>query len=180
MNDLAKSGTPQEHGQQDGETLLALYLNDHLAGATAGVALCRHLAEAERSAPHALGETLDHLAQEIDQDRSALLDVMSELAVPVKHYKIGAGWIGEKLARLMPHGSALGRTRLNTLVELESLQLGVEGKACLWRGLAMIPDLAEDLTRQLHSLLERADSQAATLENLRARAAEAAFAQDAR
>lgn len=85
MNDLAKSGTPQEHGQQDGETLLALYLNDHLAGATAGVALCRHLAEAERSAPHALGETLDHLAQEIDQDRSALLDVMSELAVPVKH-----------------------------------------------------------------------------------------------
>lgn len=171
--------TVQEHDTQHDtpgqDTLLALYLNDHLAGATAGLALCRHLAETERCAGPGDWQTLDQLAEDLVQDRCALLDIMSEFSVPVRHYKIGAGWLGEKLARLMPHGSPLGRTRLNTLVELETLRLGVEGKACLWRSLAALPGIDESLARRLRDLLERARTQGTDLEDLRTRAAQATF-----
>lgn len=174
MNHHDESTRPD--AQQDAESLLALYVNDHLAGATAGVELCRHLSEVERSGPQAIGAVLARLAEEIDQDRSALLDIMDQLSIPARHYKVGAGWLSEKLARLVPHGSALGRTRLNTLVELETLRLGVEGKACLWRALAVLPNAAGDLESRLHGLLERAAAQASELEELRIRAAQAALA----
>jgi hypothetical protein len=160
---------------QDEHTLLALYLNGHLAGATAGLALCRDLAEAERSSPLGMSETLSRLAAEIAQDRSTLVGIMSALSVPIRRYKVGAGWVSEKAAHLMPHGSVLGRTRLNTLVELETLWLGVQGKASLWRSLGVLADSDERLANQLDSLLDRAHGQAAALEELHARAAAAAL-----
>jgi hypothetical protein len=178
MNDRLGSGTMLRHrdSHQDEATFLGIYLNDHLAGSTAGVELCRHLAEAERGGSLGIDQTLDHLAEEITQDRAALLEIMSALSVPVRRYKVGAGWVGEKMARLKPHGSVLRRTPLDTLVELEALWLGVQGKASLWRNLGVLAGTDGRLANRLDDLLDRARGQAATLEEMRVRAAAAAFA----
>jgi hypothetical protein len=161
---------------QGREALRAIYLNDHLFGSTAGVELCRHLARAERGGPLGIDETLDRVADEFAQDRSTLLGIMSELSVPVQRYKLGAGWVGEKVARLKPHGSVLRRTPLDTLAELEALFLGVQGKACLWRTLSVLAGGDVHLGNRLDGLLDRAHRQSAALEELRVRAAAAVFA----
>ena len=75
-------------------SMLGIYLNDHLAGATAGTELAHRMArspgDAEKSG------TLKHLAAEVAQDRAALLDIMAALGIKVRRYKAGAAWIGEK------------------------------------------------------------------------------------
>jgi hypothetical protein len=78
--------------------LLGIYLNDHLAGATAGLELARRVAGSHRGP--AADSALQHLAAEVAQDRAALEDIMDALGIPVCAYKVYAAWIGEKAARL--------------------------------------------------------------------------------
>ena len=54
-----------------GTSLLGIYLNDHLAGATAGTELARRMARSHRGQEES--GPLNRLAAEIAQDRSALL-----------------------------------------------------------------------------------------------------------
>jgi hypothetical protein len=152
--------------------LLGIYLNDHLAGATAGVELARRMA---RSRDTAAGTgTLDQLARDIAEDRSALLQIITALGVPRRSYKAWLGWGGEKIGRLKPNGHVLTRSPLSSLEELEMMRLGVEGKAAGWRTLRTLADRDHRLdTQQLEDLLSRARSQIDTLEELRVRAADA-------
>ena len=75
--------------------MLGIYLNDHLAGATAGTELAHRTARSH-SDDGKNGATLRRLAAEIAQDRAALLDIMTALGVKVRRYKVSAAWIGEK------------------------------------------------------------------------------------
>ncbi|MFF0014263.1 hypothetical protein [Streptomyces sp. NPDC005374] len=149
---------------------LGIYLNDHLAGATAGVELARRMAHEHRDAPY--GETLADLSQEISQDRQALLRVLADLGVPVRRYKAYGAWLGEKAGRVKPNGRLLRRSGLAVVIELEALRLGAQGKAALWRGLlaASAQDSRLDADR-LEELLRRAGRQIRTLDPLHARAA---------
>ena len=72
--------------------LLGIYLNDHLAGATAGAALARRARSAVRSA--GMAAVLDELAPQIADDRATLIAIMRRLGVPVRQYKIAAGMVG--------------------------------------------------------------------------------------
>ena len=66
-----------------GSNLLGIYLNDHLAGATAGTELARRMARSHRGGEGSAREdssALSRLAAEIAQDRSALLTIMAALA----------------------------------------------------------------------------------------------------
>jgi hypothetical protein len=149
--------------------VLGIYLNDHLAGATAGSELARRMARSHRGTEAA---TLSAIAAEIAQDRSALLNVMASLGVPVRAYKVGAGWIGEKAGRLKFNGRLLARSPLSDLEELELLRLGVEGKAAGWRTLRTQADSDTRLDAgHLDDLIARARRQADQLEELRVRAA---------
>lgn len=145
--------------------MLGIYLNDHLAGATAGVELARRTAREHRRSPS--GGELEDLAVQIMEDRAALLSVMADLEVPVRRYKIYGGWLGEKAGRLKPNGNLRRRSGLSTVVELESLRIGVEGKALLWQSLlaATGQDTRLDPDR-LTELLNRARRQRAVLESL--------------
>ncbi|MFF4055984.1 hypothetical protein ACFYZ8_14620 [Streptomyces sp. NPDC001668] len=151
---------------------LVIYLNDHLAGATAGVELARRTAEEHRGS--AYGETLENLRKEITQDRLALVRLLADLDVPVRRYKAYGAWLGEKAARMKPNGRLLRRSGLSLLVEIEALRLGAQGKASLWRGLlaASAQDSRLDADR-LEELLRRASQQIKTLDALHARAATA-------
>ena len=147
-------------------TLLGIYLNDHLAGATGGMELARRSAGAHRGTE--AGTTLTRLAKEIQEDREALLAIMAALEVPVRQYKVATAWAAEKVGRLKLNGRLLDRSPLSSLVELETLRLGVEGKACLWRTLLLEAKHEPRLdAAELNALLDRATSQLETVEAMR-------------
>ncbi|MCO5997362.1 hypothetical protein [Actinoallomurus rhizosphaericola] len=154
--------------------LLGIYLNDHLAGATAGVELARRVAGTHKGKTS--GETFRHLAAEIAEDRDALLRIMRALGVPVQQYKVYAGWIAEKIGRFKPNGHLTTRSPLSDLVELEAMRLGIEGKASGWRSLRAVADHDDRLSgEELDELLARAHRQAQTVEELRTEIAGAVF-----
>ncbi|MCQ4042167.1 hypothetical protein ACFOSC_14375 [Streptantibioticus rubrisoli] len=151
--------------RSDRLSLLGVYLNDHLAGATLGTELARRMAKAERHA--ATAQELRRLAAEIAEDRASLLDIMRALGVRPRRYKAGAGWLAEKAGRLKGNRQLVRRSPLSSLLELEMLRIGVEGKALGWRALREVADGHERLDkRRLDGLLDRARDQGATLERL--------------
>jgi hypothetical protein len=157
--------------KRSGHDLLGIYLNDHLGGATGGAELARRVAGTYRGS--AAGTTLQQLAAEIAQDRVALLEMMAALEIPVRTYKVYAAWIGEKAGRLKPNGYLLARSPLSSLIELELLRLGVEGKAAGWRTLRALADSGRRLDPgRLDELISRARRQADLLEDLRVVAAD--------
>jgi hypothetical protein len=147
-------------------SLLAIYLNDHLAGATVGAELARRAAGSNSGS--AYGQFLDELVTEIRSDRESLLEIMRSLGVRVDRVKISAAWAAEKLGRLKLNGQLFGYSPLSRLVELEALTLGVTGKLSLWRALDQIeaerPDLSKD---KLQTLIARAQRQLESLEEQR-------------
>jgi hypothetical protein len=154
------------------DTLLGIYLNDHLAGAAGGVGLARRLAGADGH--------LKRLAAEIEEDRAALRDMMAAVGVPVRQYKVLAAWALEKVGRLKPNGRLLSSSPLSRVVELEAMRLGVEGKAAGWRTLRARAEHDSRLDRErLDLLIERAERQIDELERLRISAAAEAFGGDA-
>lgn len=162
--------------RQAEQELLGIYLNDHLAGATGGAELARRVAAARRQ--EEAGDVLMRLAADIAADRAALLEIMTTLGVPVRAYKVCAGWIGEKAGRLKLNGHLLSRSPLSSLEELEMMRLGVTGKAAGWRTLRLLADTDPRLDRaRLDELIARADGQLSLLEDLRVRAARLALGQ---
>ncbi len=150
--------------------VLGIYLNDHLAGATAGTELARRVAGSHQDGGE--GSVLKRFAAEVAQDRAALLEIMAALGIPVRAYKVCAAWIGEKAGRLKFNGHLFTRSPLSRLEELEILRLGVEGKAAGWRTLRALAETDGRLDpAELDELAARARRQADLLEELRIRAA---------
>jgi hypothetical protein len=157
-----------------GEDRLSIYLNDHLAGATAGVSLARRAAGNNRSTPY--GPVLATLADEIAEDRRALLELMGRLSVGQDRLKMAVSWGAEQAARLKPNGEVLGYSPLSRLEELEALALGVQGKLMLWLTLRRTHGTDPRLRGlDLEELIERARSQRRRLERERTRAANEAL-----
>jgi hypothetical protein len=153
------------HGLMPMTDPLAIYLNDHLAGATAGLELFRRTTA---GAPARHREALERLTREVEGDRAALIDTMMLLDVPVRHYKVVAGWLGEKVGRFKPNGRLVGRSPLSSLLEVEALVLGVRGKAAGWQALRVVAEHDSRLSlAQLDELLARADRQHEELERIR-------------
>ncbi|WP_200308468.1 hypothetical protein [Streptomyces adelaidensis] len=179
MNHRTRSGVlqPAPGGGAESDvnmTLLGIYLNDHLAGATAGTDRARYLARSCRGT--AFAPALDAIATEIAQDRRSLTDLMKRLGIPARRYKISAGWTAEKLGRLKANGRLIHRSPLSTLIELEMLRLGVTGKVAGWQTLRGLCGTDGRLDpRLLDDLLERARGQLQTLEELHQQQVEAAF-----
>lgn len=153
---------------------LAIYLNDHLGGATGGVELARRTAAAHRATTDE--PVLRLLADEIAADRESLLSVMRDLGIGVQQYKVGAGWVAEKVGRLKPNGSLVNRSPLSSVVELEGLLMGITGKLELWRTLRELADSDPRLdAAELDQLIARAEDQRARVEQLRLRTSREVF-----
>jgi hypothetical protein len=153
--------------------LLAIYLNDHLAGATAGVELARRLRASNDDDPE-FGPALVEICAEVEADRETLKAVMDRLGVGQSKLKPAAAVLGERLGRLKPNGRLWGYSPLSRLDELELLQVGVVGKRRLWKALEHTH--ADDLSGfELGALTERATSQLRRLEALHLKAASLAL-----
>jgi carbon monoxide dehydrogenase subunit G len=144
--------------------LLGIYLNDHLAGAMAGTELVRRIS---RTHPE-----LRPLADDVEADRRELLEVMRNVGVVPRPYKAAIGWLTEKAGRFKPNGRLLGRSPLTDVLELETLQIGIHGKAAMWQALKSVPDI--DVYR-LERLIQRAERQVNVVEQHRLRIAPTAF-----
>ncbi|WP_327281515.1 MULTISPECIES: hypothetical protein [unclassified Streptomyces] len=165
--------TPSAHG--DAQYLLGLYLNDHLAGSTAGVDLLNRAANNHHGSP--FGPPLERLAREVAQDRESLKDIMRTLDVPERRSRAALGWLGEKAGRLKLNGRLFSRSPLSDVLELEAMRMGVQGKRSCWLTLHTLAasDRRLDAAR-LAGLLARAEEQSDVLEELRTRCAVRAFA----
>ncbi len=156
-------------------TLLAIYLNDHLAAATGARELVRRAAGANRGSSYEA--FIERLAAEIEEDRQSLLAIMRALEVGTDRLKVAGGWSAEKLGRLKLNGRLRGYSPLSRVVELEMLALGVTGKLALWRGLERLQSDQVALAEfDLPLLIRRAESQLDGLETQRLRAVGEALA----
>jgi hypothetical protein len=150
---------------------LAIYLQDHLAGATFGLELverCRRNNEGTD-----FSEPLQELSDEIRSDRGTLRRLMHAVGAEPSRLKNSVAWVSEKAQRLKFNGQLGSYSPLARVEELESLAIGIAGKRALW-------ELLEHVGRSLEgydfaALREAAEDQLARVDSLRLRAAETAF-----
>ena len=158
-----------------GKDYLKIYLEDHYAGATAGLELARRSAGANSGNPY--GDVLARIADEIEQDRDSLRAVMTDLGVEPARLKAVAAWAGEKAGRLKLNGHLTSYSPQSRVIELEGLVLGVSGKRCLWSALLHVaPQEPRLRVEELERLIERAERQIAELEEQRLSAVSEAVA----
>jgi hypothetical protein len=152
---------------------LAIYLQDHRAGAMAGVEMARRLVGSNEGTSYE--GALVTVRDEIQADVETLERLMDHLDVKPNRAKLAAAWSGEKLGRLKLNGHLTGYSPLSRLVELEFLHIGITGKMSLWRALEWTfgDGLAEF---DLPGLIERAETQRTSVERMRIDAAAEAFA----
>jgi hypothetical protein len=152
---------------------LATYLNDHLGGSTSGLELVRRAASENKG--NELGVFLSGLATEIAADRDTLKEIMAELGVGEDRLKVAAGWLIEKVGRLKPNAQLTGYSPLSPLVELEALELGIQGKLAMWRALLEVAGQPPLDAPRLQELAARAERQAADVERHRLQVARPAL-----
>jgi hypothetical protein len=155
---------------------LEIYLRDHHAGSTAGLALVRRCRRSNR------GSTFDTMLapveDEIAEDRGTLESMMHELAIEPSPIKSALGALGEVAGRLKSNGRLFGYSPLSRLIELETLAAGIESKRNLWRALRHVDDVETLDASLLDALIERAESQRNRVLELHDRAAGVALAHD--
>jgi hypothetical protein len=154
---------------------LRIYLQDHLAGSTAGLELARRTRGANDGTEY--GAPLAKIADEIAADRRQLEGIMQDLGFGGDRLKNTGAWVLEKAGRLKLNGELKGYSPLSRVVELEGLLTGITGKWGLWVALLEIAPTEPRLDAALLERLKgRAEEQRETVEQLRERAAKEAFA----
>lgn len=152
--------------------LLAIYLNDHLTGATGGDQLFRRAASSFAGSP--VGAEVAELADEVSADRESLRRIMRRLDVTENKPQIALGWVAERAGRLKLNGRLFSRSPLSDVVELEGLRLAVSAKTSGWEVLRLVADHDDRLDpAELDALISRAHDQRERLEGLHRRVVEA-------
>jgi hypothetical protein len=153
-----------DHRHTGVKPYLDIYLDDHRAGAAAGLALVRRMSDRYGGDPGF--EALVGLAGDIDDDVRSLDDLRERIGSTGGAAKRAWALVGERLGRLKPNGHLLRQSPLSKLLELELLSAGVATKGHLWDALMAacggerlagvdlqrLSDRAEEQLRILHEL----------------------------
>ena len=140
---------------------LDTYLNDHMAGATAGTNLAKMASEEHQTDEH--GPFFSEIYAEISADKDTLGELISALGVEESASKTALAEVGSKL--MGPKFTAGEDDELNAFVTLETLSIGVEGKVCMWKALKTVAnDYPAFGEFDIDDLLARATSQREKLE----------------
>src|SRR3954469_22224913 len=99
--------------------LLAIYLNDHLAGSTAGRALAQRSLANNKGTPY--GDELAAFLVEVEQDALVLQEVMGRVGAARDQLKQVAALATERVGRLKLNGRLLSYSPLSRVVEIEGL-----------------------------------------------------------
>lgn len=155
------------------DEFLITYLNDHLAGAEAGVQLAKDCLAHNPTGP--LAAFLPELVAEIEEDRDVLKHLYDRLHRGENTLKRMMTWLLSKASRLKLENVLLQYSDLTRLEELEGLLLGVRGKRALWESLeAAADERFSDI--DFRQLQQRAEHQLARLEAHHHEAARYTFA----
>jgi hypothetical protein len=157
------------------DNAIDVYLNDHLAGAMLGTDLAEQIQT--QNDGMVLGELMESLAPQIEQDRQTLIELMQRLDTSKNPVKQVTAWIAEKASRAKFSGMTSGEPELGTFMALETLLLGVRGKACMWTALRHVADQHPAIASvNLEELIDRARTQEDALEHARLAAGTRALA----
>ena len=140
----------------DGDSLLRCYLNDHRAGATAGLSLARRCRSNNEGTE--LGDVLAVIVGEIEQDADLLDRFARQRNVRSNPVKQLGAIVGERVGRLKRNGRLRGYSPLSRVLELEALLAGIDAKHSLWCALAETVGTAPD-GADFGALAERAEDQ---------------------
>ena len=154
------------------EPLLAIYLQDPLARASAGVELARRAAR--NNAGTELGAAFARLSAEIEEDRQTLRRILGLLGFRASRAKEALAVAGERVGRLKLNGRIREYSPLSRVLELEALSTGIAGKLALWRSLQAVA-LQSLAGVDLAQLADRAERQRSDVEELRLAAVRLAF-----
>jgi hypothetical protein len=142
-----------------------VYLNDHLAGATAGVDLVKLATERHDGE---LGEFFAQLADGITADHNTLTSLMDQMDAHHSGAKEVLAKAGSEITEAKFSGDSMDDPEFGTFLTLETLSIGVEGKLCMWKALKVVEDDYPELkSTDLDTLIERAQSQRDKLEGKR-------------
>ena len=134
---------PRRTRSGDGERLLGIYLDDHRAGAAAGLALARRFATA--NAATFLADTADEVCGQIAEDVRTLDDVFDRLGHRSRRWKQVVARAAELLGRLKANGFLRHYSPLSRMVEIEMLSAGILTKQSLWESLAVVAEHRPEL-----------------------------------
>ena len=150
--------------------MLHTYMQDHHAGAAAGIDLLRRVAEDHEDPT--TREVVSRIGDETVEDLKNLEELMTLVGTSPSKLKDLPARAAEKLGQLKPNRRVAERSPLSDLVELEALTLAVTGKTLGFKALLDIGD--PRLPRPtLENLVERAQEHGRELEKLRLRCTDA-------
>jgi hypothetical protein len=139
-----------------------VYLNDHLAGATAGRDLAKQAAERHDGE---LGEFFARLADEIGGDYQTLSSLVDQMGAQGSGAKEAVAKAGSWISEAKFSGDSMDDPQFGTFLTLETLSIGVEGKRCMWKALKVVKGEYPELSSvDVDTLIERAQSQRDRLE----------------
>lgn len=152
---------------------LRIYLQDHRAGAHAGVAIAKRLRDSNRGTP--LGNDMVEIVDEIVDDGAFLAQVMAELDVRTDPVKVIGTRAAAALGRLKPNARLRRYSPLSRVLELEGLASGVLAKRALWTSLREAGVQLAAGAGELDRRSERATNQIRRISEHHRRAASEAF-----
>lgn len=165
------SATPPP-GPADRAQFFRIYLDDHWAGAGAGVALAKRLAsENETTAWQA---ELARIATDIEDDQRTLASLRDRHDRPRFSLKRTLAIAFERVGRLKMNGRLTAYSPLSRVLEIELLMAGVQAKLRLWRALRHCDRSIVDV--DLDAMERRALDQLEQLGRIHDQAAHVAFA----
>jgi len=153
---------------------LITYLNDHLAGSVAALELLDHLIRLQSGTA---GErALEAVRTEVEEDQQKLQSLLHEVGGKESRVRQAAAWLTEKLGQAKLRLDDPGSGGLQLLEALEALALGIQGKAALWRALAVASAHLSPVRQQDFAALEaRAQDQFRRVDRLRLQTAPVAL-----
>jgi hypothetical protein len=155
---------------------LETYLNDHIAGATAGTNLAKIAAEEHQTDEH--GPFFSEIYAAVEKDFGILKDLAAALGVEESAGKGALAEIGSKM--MAPKFTAGEDDALNAFITLETLSIGVEGKVCMWKALKTVEsEYAGFENFDIDDLLARAEEQRGKIEAQRQKIAPQALTHSA-
>jgi hypothetical protein len=159
----------------DRSKLLRIYLDDHWAGAGAGVSLARRLSANNRDTQWF--DTLQRVTVEIERDEETLRRLRDSTTSAGFSVKRTLAKTAEYVGRLKLNGRLVDYSPSSRVLELEALMAGVHAKRLLW--IALRRSGAFRGEADFEELERRAVEQLDQLRPVHSEAAAAAFAEAA-
>lgn len=151
---------------------LSIYLNDHLAMMVGTEELVSRSLESNQGSE--LGQLLQAILMSTQQDRTALEALMDDQTIAQNRAKTSGAWLAERVGRLKLNGEIKGYSDLSRLVEIEGIDVALEGKGMFWDTLCRL-GFREAGGKQTRSMADTAQQQLDQLEGHRMQAAEQAL-----